>query len=165
MHRHTLQLIQPFEDRALDRVRAAVAFLVEPPPDGVKDTIGFDGQYADLMSDPAVLAAIGSALALGREAHAARRAALTLDLYDLGLPESRRSQLIAHASHPQRPMWLASGVRDRRLALWMYATCRTLLEDAARERVFLEDLAEALHIPVRDVRHLKQRLPLPEPAG
>ena len=90
---------------------------------------------------------------------------MTLDLYSLGLPESRRSQIISHAAHPQRPVWLASGVRDRRLALWMYATCRMLVEDTARGRVFLGDVAEALKIPVKEIRLLKQKLPLLSPAG
>ena len=164
MRRDTLQLIQPVEERAVERVRAAVDHLVERPAVRADGTIGYGAQFADLMSEPTVLAAIGAAIALGRDEHAARRSALTLDLYSLGLPESRRAQLIAHAEHPQRPMWLASGVYDRRLALWMYATCRVLVENTARGRVFLEDLGEALRIPLLELRELKQMLPLPASA-
>ena len=162
MRRDTLQRLQPDEDRAVDRISAAVDQLVDRSVDG---TIGRSVQRPSLIADPAVLATIGSAVALGRQEHAARRAALTLDLYALGLPESRRSQLIAHAAHPQRPIWLASGVRDRRLALWMYATGRTLIEDTAPGRVFLEDLAEGLRISLKEIRALKQMLPLRAPAG
>ena len=131
----------------------------------ISGTIGRAAEFPDLMSNSSVLAAIAACVALGKEEHAARRAALTLDLYSLGLPESRRSQIIAGAAHPQRPMWLGAGVRDRRLALWMYATCRLLVEDSPRGRVFVEDLAEALRIPLQEVRELKQRLPLLSPAG
>ena len=117
------------------------------------------------MKDASMLAAIGASIALGKEEHAARRAALTIDLYDLGVSESRRAQLISHAASPQRPMWLASGVRDPELALWMVAIARALVEDTPRGRVFVEDLAEALRVPVRSVSRLKQKLPLAAPAG
>ncbi len=173
MPRDTLQRTydnpELFEDRVVDRVRDAVDFLVdasvmEPVAGQVDGSIGH-AEFPDLMSHPSVLAAIGAAIALGREEHAARRSALILDLYSLGLPESRRSQIISHASHPQRPTWLASGVREPRLALWMYATCRTLVENTARGRVFLENVAEALKISVKEVSAIKRKLPLPAPAG
>jgi uncharacterized membrane protein YebE (DUF533 family) len=169
-----LQNPEPLEDRVVDRVRYAVDYLVESETAHAhagQVTAQSDGsggraaEFPDLMSNASVLAAIGACIALGKEEHAARRAALTLDLYSLGLPESRRSRIIAHAAHPQRPIWLASGVRDRRLTLWMYATCRTLVENTARGRVFVEDVAEALRIPVKEIRVLKQKLPLLAPGG
>jgi uncharacterized membrane protein YebE (DUF533 family) len=167
MQRDNLKLVQPTEDRPFERIRSAVDELVQEksdgPDSGPNGIVSYRMQRRSLMAEPVVLAAIGSALAIGRKVDGARQAASTLDLYALGLPETRRSRIVQHASHPQRPMWLASGVGSQRLALWMYATCRTLMENTARSRVFLEDLAEALRIPVRDVRILKQKLPLREP--
>ena len=186
MPRDTLQRIDLFNDRPMagdseaalesrlvDRVRLAVnrvervtQTLEAGSADRETDvTADSAAEYPDLMRHVSVLATIGAALALGRTGHAARRAALTLDLYQFGLPESQRSRIIAHAEHPQRPVWLASGVRDRRLAYWMYATSRLLIENDARGRVFSDDLAEALRIPLTEMRLLKQTLPLSAPAG
>ena len=166
MQRDNLKLVSPAEDRALDRIRSAVGLFVDETTDQPRGTgngaVRF--QHEDPMAEPVMLAAIGAALATRGKGQDGRRSALTLDLYSFGLPETRRARIIQHAVHPQRPMWLASGIRDQRLALWIYAVCRAIVEDTARGRVFLEDLAEALHIPVRDLRILKQTLPLQAPA-
>ena len=167
MQRDSLQIVQPEEDRAVDRVRSAVDSLVggESGSQGSAGAVSYRIQRMNLMTEPAILAALGSALAVDREEADARRAALSLDLHAFGLAETHRAAIARHASHPQRPMWLASSVRDQRLAVWMYVACRMLVEDTPAGRVFLEDLGEALHIPVRDLRILKQMLPLPAPAG
>ncbi len=166
MQRDNLQVVQTAEDRAADRVRSAVESLVAgesgagcPGSDGAVSRI----RRINLMAEPAVLAALGSALRVGRGEAEACRAVRFLDLHSLGLAEAHRACIAGHVCHPQRPMWLADGVRDQRLALWMYAACRMLVSDTPSGRVFLEDLGEALHISVRDIRMLKQMLPLPLP--
>ena len=157
MQRDSLQVAQPAVDRVVERVRSAVDSLVGGEAAahcaGPAGAVRYRIHRNNLMAEPAVLAAIGSALSVDREETDARRAALSLDLYSLGLAEAHRACIARHASHPQRPMWLADGVRDQRLALWMYAACRMLVEDTSAARVFLEDLGEALLIPVRDIRY------------
>jgi hypothetical protein len=117
------------------------------------------GVAAAFGGDPLLLAAIAAGLAAD-----GARDRITPGAF--GPFSARcRASIVRRMKRPARPLDIARRVKSPRRALLIYAACRKLVGRTAAGRVFVEDLGEALMIPVALLRQMKVRLPRPNGAG